>query len=286
MSPCHHSLLYLLLTKNRRIRSLEAHVAEIRAGQNNIQSALGEILSHLRRGGIIGSSSPPTYNQPFLGGSPSMHSIGSSSSMSNHTAGLVMADSSHSMHSQSISSSGNQYSGARPNVPPVMTGANQRSHRNSVSSSGMMDTSGHVDYHPPQLPPSYGGYTSPVAYNSHGQVLQSFTSNHQDANSQQTNMSSMRYSTSDNGTPQRPGHSHSLSLSSLSAASGSKRTAPPSSNVTSGESSDIEDEDNGELPARGLVAPWEVLRGLADVAIQRAAKVCATVLGARKSTSF
>ncbi|KAI9449027.1 hypothetical protein F5148DRAFT_1291867 [Russula earlei] len=33
-----------------------------------------------------------------------------------------------------------------------------------------------------------------------------------------------------------------------------------------------EDEDGGGLPASGLVAPWEVLRGLADVAIQWAAK--------------
>jgi hypothetical protein len=43
--------------------------------------------------------------------------------------------------------------------------------------------------------------------------------------------------------------------------------------VTSADSSDLEDEDNGELPAQGLVAPWEVLRGLADVVSERAAKV-------------
>jgi hypothetical protein len=61
--------------------------------------------------------------------------------------------------------------------------------------------------------------------------------------------------------------------STLSSASGSKRTAPPSSNVTSVTSSDNEDDDNGELPASGLVAPWEVLRNLANVAIQREAKV-------------
>ncbi|KAG6911566.1 hypothetical protein DXG01_011868 [Tephrocybe rancida] len=52
--------------------------------------------------------------------------------------------------------------------------------------------------------------------------------------------------------------------------SGSKRHA--TSAAASANSSDLEDEDNGELPASGLVAPWEVLRGLADVAIQRAAK--------------
>lgn len=56
------------------------------------------------------------------------------------------------------------------------------------------------------------------------------------------------------------------------SVSGIKRPAP-SSNVTSADSSDIDDDENGELPASGLVAPWEVLRGLADVAIERAAKV-------------
>ena len=54
---------------------------------------------------------------------------------------------------------------------------------------------------------------------------------------------------------------------------GQKRQAPGSSNVTSADSSDVEDDDNGELPPSGLVAPWEVLRGLADVAVQRASKV-------------
>lgn len=45
----------------------------------------------------------------------------------------------------------------------------------------------------------------------------------------------------------------------------------PLSSATS-VASDDDDDDGGELPASGLVAPWEVLRGLADVAIQRAAK--------------
>lgn len=65
--------------------------------------------------------------------------------------------------------------------------------------------------------------------------------------------------------------------SGLSSASGSKRTAPPSSNVTSADTTDNEDDDTGELPASGLVAPWEVLRNLANVAIQREAKVCDTL---------
>lgn len=71
-----------------------------------------------------------------------------------------------------------------------------------------------------------------------------------------------------------PPRSHPTNVSSMRyhpAASNSKRAAP-SSNVTSADSTDAE-EDDGELPASGLVAPWEVLRGLADVAIERAAQV-------------
>lgn len=72
--------------------------------------------------------------------------------------------------------------------------------------------------------------------------------------SQPTNVSSMRYGAERGQT------------------AGTKRGAPPSSTVTSADSSEVE-EEGGELPASGLVAPWEVLRGLADVAIERAAKV-------------
>lgn len=75
---------------------------------------------------------------------------------------------------------------------------------------------------------------------------------------------SVRYQPSDSGYQRSSGKN---------PVSGSKRNAPPSSNVTSADSSDIDDDDGGELPASGLVAPWEVLRGLADVAIEKAAKV-------------
>lgn len=73
--------------------------------------------------------------------------------------------------------------------------------------------------------------------------------------------------------PPRSQHSNVSSVRYHPATSGSKRAAP-SSNVTSADSTDVE-EDDGELPASGLVAPWEVLRGLADVAIERAAQVVA-----------
>lgn len=76
-----------------------------------------------------------------------------------------------------------------------------------------------------------------------------------------SNVSSMRYQAA-SVQGQRP----------TTKLSGVKRPLP-SSLLASGESSDFDEEDNGELPAQGLVAPWEVLRGLADVASRRAAKV-------------
>ena len=80
---------------------------------------------------------------------------------------------------------------------------------------------------------------------------------------QPSNFSSMRY---------HPGDQRQQRPNGPETASGSKRAAPTSSAVTSADSTDAE-EDDGELPASGLVAPWEVLRGLADVAIERAAQV-------------
>jgi hypothetical protein len=44
--------------------------------------------------------------------------------------------------------------------------------------------------------------------------------------------------------------------------------------TSSDPNSDIDDEDdNGELPAQGLVAPWEILRCLADITTECTAKV-------------
>lgn len=80
---------------------------------------------------------------------------------------------------------------------------------------------------------------------------------------QPSNVSSMRYHPADGQRPRANGPE---------TASGSKRAAATPSAVTSADSTDAEEED-GELPASGLVAPWEVLRGLADVAIERAAQV-------------
>jgi hypothetical protein len=80
---------------------------------------------------------------------------------------------------------------------------------------------------------------------------------------QPDNLSSLRH---DGGHPR-----HFDKQPSVLGGPGVGKRAYPVSAATSAASSDDE-EDGGELPASGLVAPWEVLRGLADVAIQRAAK--------------
>lgn len=86
-----------------------------------------------------------------------------------------------------------------------------------------------------------------------------------------SNISSMRY---------HPGDALSSSLNNsdkhLSVSTG--RMSPPprkmaNSNATSSNTSDVDEDDTGELPKSGLIAPWEVLRGLADVAVKRAAQV-------------
>lgn len=124
-------------------------------------------------------------------------------------------------------------------------------------------------------PPTYANYTQGQGQQAYGHttpgpqgpVLPPFShiSSTMGPPTQQGNVSSLRYQSGENA------HTRNLARN---LASGSKRQAPTSSNVTSADSSDLDDEENGELPASGLVAPWEVLRGLADVAIERAAKVC------------
>jgi hypothetical protein len=83
----------------------------------------------------------------------------------------------------------------------------------------------------------------------------------------QDNMSSVRHQHTEGGHPRHFDKQPNV----LSGSIAGKRPFPVSTE-TSADSSD-EEEDGGELPASGLVAPWEVLRGLADVAIQRAEKV-------------
>ena len=100
---------------------------------------------------------------------------------------------------------------------------------------------------------------------AHATTLPPFSSIETMGRGQPSNVSSMRYHPAEQRQQPR--------TNGPEAASGSKRAAPPTSSaVTSADSTDVE-EDDGGLPASGLTAPWEVLRGLADVAIERAAQV-------------
>lgn len=233
--------------------------------QASIQNALAEIVGHLRGGGSLSRSST-VQPQSYHNRSPSMQSMGSPPLSASHTgSGMEM---SHNMHTPQNVHSANNFGPTRASLPPVITGQ-QHQHRGSVPHANMISpVQGPVSttqYHPPQLPPSYNSFTAPTQmYNNGGSsqpMLPPFSSL-QSGGSHPNNTSSVRYSS------QRDSFG-------VSSASGSKRTAPPSSNVTSASTSDFEadNDHDGELPASGLTAPWEVLRNLASVAIQQEAHV-------------
>lgn len=140
----------------------------------------------------------------------------------------------------------------RPALPPVVIAHQQRSggqqHPMSPPVQGPQNANA-GQYHHPHVSPPYNANVPP-SYNAnqHAPVLPPFSS-------------------LPSGATQEGAHHQSH----RDTNSGSKRTAPSSSNpsnVTS-EHSDFDDDHEGELPAHGLVAPWEVLRNLANVAIQR-----------------
>jgi hypothetical protein len=66
----------------------------------------------------------------------------------------------------------------------------------------------------------------------------------------------------------QPQHAHAPAASSSLKRPGVSVTTS-NSNSASADSSDNEREDDGELPTEGMVRPWEVLRSLADVAVQQ-----------------
>ncbi|KAI9069411.1 hypothetical protein FKP32DRAFT_1617242 [Trametes sanguinea] len=257
-----------------RIRSLEAHVADIRATQTAIQNTLLEIASHLRGGGPPTSRSPSTY-PPFAHHSPGGQSLGSPAvstpSTGAHPPQLALDIATHTRYPAATSTLTSSH------VMPNM--AAQRPHREPHPPMYPPPTipqnhrpAGPGDMHPqgPQSMMYNNGAAGQPHAGTHGPSLPPFSSIESmgPPRSQPTNVSSMRYNAADNARqPQgtaAAGRPHD-------GGSGTKRGLPPSSAANSADSSDAE-EDNGELPASGLVAPWEVLRGLADVAIERAAK--------------
>ncbi|KIK70783.1 hypothetical protein GYMLUDRAFT_32836 [Collybiopsis luxurians FD-317 M1] len=238
-----------------RIRSLETHVVEIRHTQNSILSTLAEIQVSLR-GATFQTRSPSAYPPTFHHQSPNLHSpsISTPPTVHPHTAEI---------QSSSPAQGPNPYT-----AHPLNPSASSRQSRPPISTY-----------------PSQNSQASPVEYHQQGpQYSQQYPQN---GNYQQQT----QQSASQPGGPVLPPFSSLQSMSHLHPQSSvrfqgtpedharagrqsgpGKRQAPSSSNVTSANSSDVEDDESGELPAQGLVAPWEVLRGLADVASERAAK--------------
>lgn len=244
-----------------RMRALEAQVNEIRETQKSLCANVQEILNFVRAAGHPSRSPsvfpPPTYHSPQNMSSPSM-----STPTANH---------------QHLNEIHHPSPPGGPNGPPP----NPMAHPSSVRSlrppmPNVYTTSGSPGDMPPhsQQPPTFNTYNqshapgpaqsfsqAPNRPPSSNTVLPPFSSFMPPPPQVGNNVSSMRFHSQDHKSVERYPH-----------ASGSKRPNVATSNVTSAESSDVEDDDDGGLPASGLVAPWEVLRGLADVAIQRAAK--------------
>lgn len=239
-------------------------MADIRHTQTTISNTLSELVAHLR-GGAFTARSPSVY-PPSFHQSPNI----SSPSMSTPTASHQHVNDMH----PSPPGGSNTFPSSHASIAHA---PGTRQARPSISNSGYLGSgppqlSPTGDHHLSQGSPPYGNlHPSGQSFNNQnaqGPVLPPFSSFQSmgPPNAQQGNVSSVRYQAADP-------HLHKPTPAKY-PTSGSKRHAPPSSNVTSADSSDFDDEDNGELPASGLVAPWEVLRGLADVAIERAAKVC------------
>ena len=245
------------LIRRRRIRSLEAHVAEIRQTQTAISNSLAELVHHLRAGGLP-ARSPSIYPSSTFQQSPSLKSPSISTPTATHQHASPPAGTTASFPSSHGS-----------NVTSQASRPQQRASLPNASYQGSSAKPGD-DSRPTQLPPMYGNYPQGAQnYNIHGTqgpVLPPFSSIQTMGPpvSQHSNISSVRYQSSDSGYQRSSGKI---------PTPGSKRHAPPSSNVTSANSSDIDDDDGGGLPESGLVAPWEVLRGLADDAIEREDKV-------------
>ena len=240
-----------LVLVDRRIRSLEAHVAEIKVTQSNILNTLSELVAQIRGGSIVRSPPYGHYQSPSLGSPPTstptptvshqhINDIHQSSPIT--SSGFPGSSTSVRPHRTSVSF---QPSAFQPNQA-TPSGETQ----SSVTPQPYVNSQGYNQSQPPRM---NQGHSLPPFSSIQAMGAPSAQSN---------NVSSIRFQAPSNTHLQRQSLKHS----------GLKRPLS-SSHLTSGESSDFDDEENGELPAHGLVAPWEVLRGLADVASRRAAKV-------------
>ncbi|KAH8835706.1 hypothetical protein DL96DRAFT_1575298 [Flagelloscypha sp. PMI_526] len=210
-----------------RIRSLEAHVADIRTTQNAIRenqlamhSALGQLLTEIRASRYgSGYQRSPSLASPSL------------ATPSNQPASGDLSAGPHQV----------------PSFGPPPPGRRTSYSAHGVSAAPSSD------------------FNSTTQGTGYSQSSQHFSPGHSLSTSHQTQLPPLASLPGMGGLSQSgsriPFH-HSTSYA------GTKRSAGVSK-VTSPNSSDLEDEDGGDLPARGLVAPLRVLQGLADVAVER-----------------
>ncbi|KAH9056913.1 hypothetical protein EDB87DRAFT_1633199 [Lactarius vividus] len=229
---CRQQSLECLFEKPNREATLAGEAGLERIRSLESHNVLADIAAHLR----VGSArSPSTFPPTYLHHSPAIHAD-SPASMSTPVSARPQVDIGHSI--MTTPQPGNpMYSS-----PPMST---MRPNGDTPASQGStayqpINSQYHMPtgVHPPMLPPiSSIEPTGP--------------------RSQHDNISSVRHQYADNGHPR-----HFSKHPSVPIGSGAGKRPLAISNATSADS----------LPAQGLVAPWEVLRGLADVAIQRAAK--------------
>ncbi|TFK56556.1 hypothetical protein OE88DRAFT_1649912 [Heliocybe sulcata] len=232
-----------------RIRNLESQVADVRQGQVQIQNTLAEIVSHLRGGAPPHPQSPnfPHYGSHSPGMSQTPVATAPQRPLMIDTVSAMPGPISASTSNGMVTAS-SRHSSQMPYGSP------------SVAPAGVPPPPNNMHQHMPSQN-QYG----PVAqvYNAAagtpGPTLPPISSMPTMGGPSQP-LSSMRYGDNGRGQPRQ------MPMQSL------KRPGFSHSTLTSADSTDAEDEENGDLPASGLVAPWEVLRGLANVAIEQAAK--------------
>jgi len=232
---------------------------DIRQSQTAIQNTLVEIVNHLRGSvGIMRSPSafPSTYMHPSVDSPASMSTPVSArppldtghAIMSTPQPGSSVRPLTSPVSSNPLTSSKQMY--ASPSTAAMRTNNDGQASQVSQGSTAYQPITS--QYHmPPGAPPTLPPLSS---------------IDHIGPRPQPDNLSSVRHQHTDSG------HSrHFDKQPSVLGGSGATKRPFPISTATSADSED-EDDDGGGLPASGLVAPWEVLRGLADVAVQRAAK--------------
>ncbi|KAF8560210.1 hypothetical protein OG21DRAFT_1530421 [Imleria badia] len=239
-----------------RIRTLETHVSDIRMTQAAIQNTLLEIVAHLRGTAPFTHRSPSTFSQGHYTQSPTIPSVASPPVSATPNGSHIGDPSIH--HGPPTPTAYHTSNPPILNPPP-----------RDVRPAGPQ---------PPHAQPTVGAFYSPRLASSYTNpaTAQPFASFAPSSGAVLPPFSSIGViPVQGPSTVRYLDHSqraHRSKQYQVPVPVGAKRTFPPSSDVTSADSSDIDDDDNGELPASGLVAPWEVLRGLADVAIERAAK--------------